>query len=203
MPLDRRRSSHLSSERLLDLLEDRLAAGPRRAAEEHLGLPCSRCRERLRTLGALLERMRGDRLSEVPDAFRRRALDVFAERPAPEPRAPAIPTWLALAFDSLASALPAATRRAVGEARRLRFVEGATAVELECETESADQFLLRGRLDVAEPDLHRIEVTVGGERFETWVDADGAFLFEGLPRGEVQLAVTGPAGWFRVAPFSA
>jgi hypothetical protein len=202
MPPDRGRSSHLSSERLLDLLEDRLAAGPRRAAEEHLGLPCSRCRERLRILGALLERMRGDRLWEVPEAFHQRALDVFAGR-APEPRAPSVATWLALAFDSLVQPLPAATRRAVGEARRLRFVEASAALELECETESADQFLLRGRLEVDEPDLHRIEVTLGGERFETWADADGAFLFEGLPRGEVQIQVGGPSGWFRIPPFSA
>src|SRR5262249_32564692 len=102
MPPDRGRSSHLSSERLLDLLEDRLAAPPGRAAEEHLGLPCSRCRERLRILGALLERMRGDRLSEVPEAFHRRALEVFPGRVAPETRASSIPVWLGLAFDSLA-----------------------------------------------------------------------------------------------------
>ena len=203
MPRDRGHSSHLSSDRLLDLLEDRLAAGPRRAAEEHLGLPCTRCRERLRILGALVERMRGDRLSEVPAAFHQCALDVFPRRSKTSEGAPSVATWLALAFDSLAQALPAATRRAVGEARRLRFVEAGAALEIECETESADQFLLRGRLEVDEPDLHRIEVTLGGERFETWADADGAFLFEGLPRGEVQIQVGGPSGWFRIPPFSA
>jgi len=146
--------------------------------------------------------MRGDRLSQVPEAFHQRALEAFANRPAPEPRAPVIPTWLALAFDSLAQPLTAAARRAVGEARRLRFVEGSVAVELECENESADQFLLRGRLELEEPGLHRVEVTIGGERFESWADADGAFLLEGLPRGEAQVAVSGPSGWFRLPPIS-
>src|SRR5262245_10545272 len=108
MPPERRRSPHLSSDHLLDLLEDRLAAGARRVAEEHLGMPCPRCRERLRVLGALLERMRGDRLSQVPEAFHRRALEAFSERIPAVPRAPSLPTWLALAFDSIAQPLTAA-----------------------------------------------------------------------------------------------
>jgi len=201
MPSDRRRPSHLSTERLVDLLEDRLGASARRAAEEHLGMPCPSCRERLRTLGALLERMRGDQLEAVPEAFHRRAIEVFATRPAPAASTSGPAAWLTLAFDSLRDPLPAATRRAVGEARRLRFVHGAAAIEIECEPESADQCSLRGKLEVPEEQLHRIELRVAGERFDSWADADGAFHFEGVPRGRIELSAMGPSGELRAPPF--
>src|SRR6185436_17206340 len=132
MPSERMPRSHLASGTLLDLLEDRLPAAKRRAAEAHLGLPCRACREKLRQLGAVLERMRQDALEPVPSELTRRALESFAA-PAAAPAAAGLARRLALAFDSLAQAVPAATRRAVGEARRLRFEGEGLRLELECE----------------------------------------------------------------------
>ena len=71
------RRSHLSTEVLLDLLEDRLAAGRRRSSEEHLGLPCAACRERLLALGTLLGKMRADSMEAVPESLRRAAIELF------------------------------------------------------------------------------------------------------------------------------
>ncbi len=196
-----RRRGHLPSATLLDLIEDRLDPARRRAAEAHLGLPCAACRERLLSLASLTGRMRAGRMEEVPEPLRRAAIEAFAP-PAAEPGAAAA-AWrtLALAFDSFATPLPAAVRRAVGEARRLRFELAGTALEVEHEPESADQCALRGRLAVADPELHRVEVVAGAERFHRWADAEGAFAFEGLPRGACRLAVSGPAGRFETPAF--
>jgi hypothetical protein len=202
MSRESRGRAHLGTEALLDLLEDRLDPARRRAAEEHLGRPCGACREHMRRLGALLSTLRSDRLEAVPAELHARALAVFPGRAVPESVPSGLARRLALVFDSLTEPLSAAARRSVGEARRLRFVEGDTTLELECEPESAEQFTLRGRLNAGDPDLHRVEAEVGGERLETWVDAGGAFVIEGLPMGEVRLTVHGPSGRFQAPPFT-
>src|SRR5262245_30890690 len=94
-----RRTSHLSTETILDLLEDRLTDARRRSAEEHLGLPCARCRESLRELGALLGRLGAGDLEAVPESLTRAALDVFPGA-VPEPKRGALEVlrW-ALTFD--------------------------------------------------------------------------------------------------------
>ena len=196
-----RRIAHLSAEAILDLLEDRLGAGDRREAEAHLGLPCPACRERLLALGALVSRMRADTMEQVPEALRRAAIDLFPGASPAVASEGAVARGFRLAFDSLTRPLAAATLRTVGEARRLRFEHGEAVLELECEPESADQCVVRGRLVSAEPELQRIEVTVRGERLEQWTGTGGVFLFEGLPRGETRLTVRGPDGPFETPPF--
>ena len=91
MSPDRRRlrasRSHLSSEAIVDLLEDRLSASRRSAAEEPLGLPCTACREKLRARGAL---PRGAVAAVVLGAFIRTAGEVVGyvvgARPDAQPR---------------------------------------------------------------------------------------------------------------------
>ncbi len=186
------RAPHLSSETILDLLEDRLTDARRRKAEEHLGLPCARCRERLREMGALLGRLRAGDLEAVPESLSRAALELFpGATPEPKPGALEVLKW-ALTFDSSAHPLAASTRRAVGEARRLRFETGDARLELEIEAESAEQCVLRGRIDVPSPELHRVVAEIRGERFETWADAGGHFVLEGVPRDELKMRVLGP-----------
>lgn len=201
MSPDRGRA-HLLPVTLLDLLEDRLAALPRRAAEAHLGRPCAACRERLLALAELTGRMRADRMEDVPAELRRAAIQVFTP-PATLPADAAGGAWrrLVMAFDSLAQPLAAAARRSVGEARRMRFELAGAVLELECEPESADQCVIRGRLAIAEPELHRIEVRARDERVRAWAEPGGAFLFEGLPRGECRITVSGPEGRFETPPF--
>ena len=200
MAADRRRA-HLSAAVILDLLEDRLGAGDRRAAEAHLGLPCPACRERLLAMGALVGRMRADTTEEVPAALRRAAIDLFPAGVAAASGEGLAASGFRLVFDSLTRPLAPATLRTVGEARRLRFDHGAAVLELECEPESADQCVVRGRLATSEPEMHRIEVAVRDERAEQWTGTGGEFLFEGLPRGETRLTVRGPGGAFETPPF--
>ena len=48
------RDHHLDTSVALDFLEQRLNAADRRQVEEHLGRPCTNCRERVRSLGEII-----------------------------------------------------------------------------------------------------------------------------------------------------
>ena len=194
----RPRECHLETRTALDYLDSRLSAPGRRAVEEHLGSPCSACRELVRELGWLVGRMRLDRAAEVPEDLRARALAVFApQRPfAPAPRGMA--RLARLVFDSLNHPVPAGALRAVGAMRRLRFALGPDHLEIESEVESSETRTLRGRLQAADPTLHRLEVSVGRERLLARPDADGAFVFEHMPRGPARLTVIGPRQRYRL-----
>ncbi len=191
---------HLDLARILDFLEDRLTPTAAREVEEHLAAPCPTCREQVRLTGLLVERMRGDRVPEVPPAVHQRALEVFVPQPVRSRSGRLAARIAALVFDSLSQPLPAAARRAVGEARRLRFELGAGTLELELEPEGSRAFALRGQLVLEEPALHRIELTNGGEHHVVWPDGTGRFALEGLAAGRLVIAVTGPTGRFRIPP---
>ncbi len=199
--MTRGRRGHLSAEVALDFLEGRLQGRKLEEVEAHLGAPCAACRERLRALASVVDRMRADRLADVPDHVTRRALEVFRPVPAAAPAPGVLGRWLELVFDSLRAPLPAATRRAVGDVRRLRFAGESWSLELECEREDGDRIAVRGRLTGEDPSLQRIEVTIGAERFEAWPDAEGRFALDALPRGPVAIELRGPAGAWRVPAF--
>src|SRR5207248_1400832 len=100
--------------------------------------------ERVRALGLLLQRMRDDRAIEVPEGLRARALAVFTPAEAPSPARRAVELIARLVFDSWTDPLPAAARRATGDARRLRFALEDGSLELECEREAQGVVTLRG-----------------------------------------------------------
>ena len=83
MKYDRTRDRHLDLRTVLDYLDQKLDAGGRRLADEHLGRPCTTCLEHVREVGEVLETMRRDHSGEVPAWLRARALAVFeaVERP--------------------------------------------------------------------------------------------------------------------------
>lgn len=195
-----RSDRHLDVEAALDYLEMRLEPAARLAADEHLGRPCSACRERVRALGELLETMRLDRTAEVPESLRASVLALFTpSRPAGRVRE-AVEALADLVFDSWSLALPGAARRSVGEARRLRFALHDSALELEVERESGSTITLRGRLGAPDSSLYDIEVRVRDERRVARPDARGAFSLEGVPVGVLDVTLTGPAGQFRLPP---
>ncbi len=191
---------HLDSRAALDYLETRMNAVGRRSVEEHLGHPCSHCRELVLELGWLIERMRRDRAVEIPDALRARALTAFEVPPTSEAPQGTTESLARLLLDSWSQPLQAAARRAAGEMRRLRFALGADVLELESEMESPDNRILRGRLHAHDPLLHRVEIVVGSEHLSTRPDASGAFMLDRLPAGHIQLTVTGPRDRFRLPP---
>ena len=191
-------SRHLDTRAALDYFEGLLPVARRREVEEHLGGPCPDCHDLVRDIGLTLERMRGDRVPAVPAWLRERALAVFTP-PAREPAGAGLMETLArLVFDSWAAPLPAAARRAVGEARRLGFELDGYTIEIEIEPESAGLLTLRGRLGGPDPMLCAIEVMAEGERFIALPDAHGAFLLERVPAGVLNLVVATPAGRFRL-----
>jgi hypothetical protein len=182
----------------LDYLDELLDGKRRREVEDHLARPCGTCREKLRALGDLLETMRRDRTGEVPSWLHDRALAVFTPSEQISPARRLLESLAELVFDSLSSPLPAAVRRSVGEARRLRFRLGGNALDIEVEREGAATVSLRGLLDALDPALWTIEVQAGGERRTARPDASGEFALEDVPAGELTLHVTGPAGRFRL-----
>ena len=194
------RERHLDLRTVLDYLDRKLDAAGRCAADGHLGRPCTACRERVRSVGELLETMRHDRAGEVPAWLRQRALDVFAAREQPSAAQRLVEALAELVFDSLRSPLPAAARRSVGEARRLRFTLGTDTLDLELEPEGGATQLLRGRLEAADPALWTLHVFAGAERVTARPDANGDLLATDLPAGTLQLRLEGPAGSFRLPP---
>ncbi len=193
-----RSDRHLDTGTALDFLEGRLPAGRSREAEEHLGGPCPDCRERILDLGLLLERMRRDRTPEVPAWLRERALAAFGPgaRAAGEPGL--VESVARLVFDSWDAPLPAATRRAVGDARRLRFALGENALEMEVEVEAAGLLTVRGRVEAPEPLVFAIEITAEGERFIAMPDAEGGFLLERVPSGVLNVVVGSGGARYRL-----
>ncbi len=191
---------HLDLRAILDYLEQRSDAPARRAVEEHLGRPCAACRERVREVGELLETMRLDRAGEVPAHLHAFAREAFR----PQPRGGRVrrlaESVATLVFDSLASPLPAAARRSVGEARRLRFGLADRMLDVELEREGPRVVSLRGRLQAEDPALWTLEVRSGGERFVARLDAAGAFALAGLPARALEIVADGPPGRFRVPP---
>jgi hypothetical protein len=177
---------------LLDYLEDRMDPAGKAAVEVHLAGSCSPCRELLHEVGRLVDAMRADRTSTVPPELRARALTVFAPRgPAKIPR-PAPWRWASVLFDSRSEPIAAAVRRAVGEARWLRFALDEHVLELEAEPESGDLTTLRGWLGAPEPQLHRVEVRAGREVASAWPDAGGRFSLERVPLAGASITVQGP-----------
>lgn len=195
-------SRHLDTAIVLDYLEGLLAAPDRAAVEDHLATACARCREAMRSIGMIHGRMTADRVPGVPASVRARALEVFVPRPAATPDRAGVRHIARLVFDSLRTPLPAMARRTVGDARRLRWALGEQSLEVEYETGEPGTLVLRGRIDVPEPSLYRIEVTVGSESLTTWPDARGSFVFERVPSGRLHLMVTGPSGTYRIPAFT-
>jgi hypothetical protein len=176
----------------LDYLDRVLDAARRREVEQHLGEPCAECRERLRALGALLHTMRLDRSPEVPEPVSARAIAAFSPAPRLSP-ARAAAEWVAtLLFDSWDTPLAAATRRAVGETRRLRYALAGGTLELESEADDPPGLTVRGRLLIEDAAIHRVEIVAGAETITGWPDAAGAFALERVPAGDARVTIAGP-----------
>ena len=191
---------HLDARAALDYLESRMDAPARRRVEEHLGSTCGACRDLVREMGWLVERMRDDRVPEVPEALRARALAAFEPGSVRLPRSHARPVPARLIFDSRREVVPATALRSLGQLRRLSFALGHDILELESEVETEDHRTLRGRLHASDPWLQRIELAVGRERLSTWPDAGGTFVFDRVPAGRARLVVSGPHGRYRIPP---
>lgn len=193
-------SAHLGIRTALDYLESRVDAASRRRVEDHLGGPCDGCHELVRELGSLVERMRLDRVPEVSPELRARALEVFEPRATVEAPLRARARLPSLLFDSWSRPLPVGAYRSVGKTRRLRFALGSSVLELESEVESSQTRILRGRLQAADPSLHRVELEVGSERFSMRPDASGSFAFDRVPQGTAHLTVSEPGSRYRIPP---
>ena len=191
MIANRNRDRHLQTNQVLDFLEERLAEAGKRSVEEHLGRPCPTCRERVRSLGELLAIMRRDRVGPVPKALRQRALALFAPVESSARARGLVDVVAELLFDSSEQPLTAAARRSVGEARRMRFRLGLHSLELEMEREGGSTICIRGRFTTTDAHLWSIVVDVGTEHRVVRPDADGSFIFSGLPLTRLTVRLVG------------
>lgn len=197
-----RSRTHLEIGTILDFLENRLDEGARKKMEEHLGEPCEACRDLLHESGLILERMRLDRGTEVPEAWRRRALELFAPSTEPARRASLRTLVARLLFDTAASPSLATTRGTVGSGRRMTFALGEGTLEVESEPEGPGVVSIRGVLRLEEPALHEIRLESGGDHRAVFPDAEGRFALGSIPSARIAIVVAGPAGRWRVPPFS-
>ncbi|MEK7314748.1 MAG: hypothetical protein AAB011_01080, partial [Candidatus Eisenbacteria bacterium] len=101
-----RSTKHLDTRGILDFLEDRLDAKSRRAAEEHLGSACAKCRRLLHEVGLMVHRMQLDRSAEVPEEWRNRALGLFQPVQKPQERSTLRFLVARLLLDSAAPGTP-------------------------------------------------------------------------------------------------
>jgi len=161
----RRATQHVTTAMALDYLEGVLETTARSRIEEHLGGPCPGCHERLRELGALVETMRRDRTPEVPADLHARALGVFRPRSRPAAAPGFVEEIARLLFDSRLQPLTATVRRSVGASRRLAFALPGGTLEMELEAEAQELHTLRGRLQIAEPEMQQVEIAIRQERF--------------------------------------
>ncbi len=192
------RDAHLDTRIALDLLEHRLDAESTKRIEAHLARPCPACREQLRRIGDLVATLRADRGAEVPESLTLRALSVFEPSLEQPPHEHPLAGIVRLLFDSLDAPLPAAARRSVGEARRLRYALGDAELELEIDRDTRSTMTLRGRLGAVDAALWSIRAETPGESRATSPDAAGSFLIASLPAGPCQLHLEGPGGSFRI-----
>ena len=107
---------HVEPRIALDYLDGTLDTSGQRGVEAHLGLPCPACHELMRALGALIQRMRLDRVPPVPASLRARALGVFDPGERPSAVRQVAERVARLLFDSWSDPLPAA--HAARSARR-------------------------------------------------------------------------------------
>ena len=198
MNASRTRERHLETGVALDFLEQRLDEAGRRRVEEHLARPCSGCRERVRSLGELLETMREDRVGPVPVAFHRRAVELFAPAERPSLVRTMVDAIAELLFDSASQPLSAAARRSVGAARRVRFKLGTHSLDVEIERESASTMSVRGRIIAPEAHLWTMTVDAGTEHRVVHPDATGSFVLDGLPLAPLSLQLRNADERFRI-----
>jgi hypothetical protein len=195
-----KRERHLDTRLALDFLEQRLEASERHLVEEHLGKPCTACRERLRLLGEILDTMRADRTGEVPAHLHRIATNVFVPVERPSATKQWVDAIAELLFDSAAQPLTAAARRSVGEARRLRFRAGGHTVDLEIEREGADRMSVRGQVVAPDAQLWSLSFSAGAERRVLHADAHGRFVVDGLPHETLHLTLDDGVTLHRLPP---
>lgn len=192
------RDRHLDTSVALDFLEQRLNATDRRHVEEHLGHPCTTCRERVRSLGEVIATMRDDRTGEVPSFLHDRAVALFVPAAARSVVRGIVDAIAELLFDSASQPLTAAARRSVGEARRLRFKLGTHSIDLEVEREGLSTISIRGRFVALDAHLWDIVVEAGSERRIVHPDASGSFVIDGLPLAPVTLQLRNADERFRL-----
>ncbi len=192
------RDRHLDTSVALDFLEQRLNAADRRYVEEHLGRPCTACRERVRSLGQVIATMREDRVGEVPAFLHERAVALFVPAAKPSVVRGLVDAIAELLFDSAAQPLTAAARRSVGEARRLRFKLGTHSLDLEVEREGLSTISIRGRFVALDAHLWDIIVEAGSERRIVHPDASGSFVIDGLPLAPVTMQLRDADERFRL-----
>ena len=195
---NRNRDRHLDTGIALDFLEQRLDEAGKRRVEEHLGRPCSACRERVRSLGELLATMREDRVGPVPAALRLRALELFGPATSAAPVRSVMEAIAELLFDSAVQPLTAAARRSVGAARRVRFRLGTHSLDLEIEREGASTLSVRGRITAPDAHLWSVIVEAGRERRVAHPDATGSFVLDGLPIATLTLQLRNADERFRI-----
>jgi hypothetical protein len=203
---------HPSDEQLLKRLMDGEAAVDAMTAK-HLAEACSRCDQRMRQFGSVLESLRAGTLADVPEAWTTRALAWLREqgesagakgsrrgrgvasavgalrRAIEEVRA-------ALALDTAAGAVLSGVRGVAAASERQILLESpAGQVILRVTPTATGRFEVQGQFlcERADFDAGKARVVLSGSGKETVrrMSANGEFRFTAVPPGTVQVRVEG------------
>lgn len=184
---------HPGFEKLLDFIENRLSETERSRVLAHVDSPCAVCRADIEAVGDILDLLRGEGLSEPPQAAVRRANQLFQrfyKRPASESR-----PWLIaqLRFDSWLVPTGVAAR-GVGNERQMLYRAEGLDVDLQVSAERDQQTVrLFGQVLPTDDDPslvagYPVRLTQHNQEANTTVtDELGTFSFRALSPGDYEL----------------
>ena len=174
-------------ERLVDLVEGRLAAEERAATQSHVGA-CRRCAEQVARLETTLGLMRTDTSEDAPRDAVAYAVSLFRARRAAAERPSLVERIVAsLTFDSLRAA-PAFGVRSAGTApgRQLMFAAGERDIDLRV-SETGEGFQLSGQV-LGECAGGRVEIEgAEGARAEAELNELCEFSLQPVPAGSYRV----------------
>ena len=174
---------HISTDQLVDLLEDRLQATDQATVRVHVNT-CTDCAHTLDWLERVLGLMRDDDREEPPPRVAQAiSRAVAARRPAPR-RLIASPR-----FDS-AGAMPAGRRAGAGTERQSVFFAGDLAVDLRL-TRSDDEWLVSGQV-IGGDRQGQVELQGAGTTIEAEIVEPGEFELEPVSPGTYTLLLHMP-----------
>jgi hypothetical protein len=137
-------TSHLSFERLADLVENRLDPNAREVALTHVA-GCLRCADEMEQLGKVVTLMRTDRESDAPRDLVAYAKSVFQSRARRSESSVLRRLVAALTFDSLTSKPEFAVRSGASNTRQLLFSAEENDLDLRIATQE-DGRLISGQV---------------------------------------------------------
>jgi len=179
-------SKHISSARIVELAEGRLALADQVQAQSHIAA-CSRCAAELARLSHVIELMRADTCEDSPSHVAAQAVDLFRARRLPGSPDQRQRTPAALRFDSRRIPQPLGVRAGAQSERQLLFNAGDAGVDLQI-VQAGELWSVAGQ--VLGPDVSgQVDLQGAGGTAQAVLNELGEFRLPAVPSGTYTLTV--------------